>query len=170
MSEADEERNREVLLEAFTAGWQAGLAVTISNPRVLAVVESCFEMWLREAADEVDVFGLSFRGRPELPAPSPGREPLAPAPVGWKRVLAGPAAARADSAEVGRVHPAEPGVRIPTQRSATEDAQTEDAQGAAGGREPERRPSTNGRDLRRLLTRSGGRSNPKHRDVTTRDD
>lgn len=165
MSEADEERNREVLLEAFTAGWQAGLAVTISNPRVLAVVESCFEMWLREAADEVDVFGLSFRGRPELPAPSPDAEPLSPAPVGWKRVLAGPAAARADSDEVNRVRQAEPGVRIPTQRSAAEDAE-----GAANGRDPERRPGTNGRDLRRLLTRSGGRSNPKHRDATARDD
>lgn len=165
MSEAEEERNREVLLEAFTAGWQAGLAVTISNPRVLAVVESCFEMWLREAADEVDVFGLSFRGRPDLPTPSPDAEPLAPAPVGWKRVLVGPAAARADSDEVDRARPAEPGLRIPAQRSATKDAE-----GAAGAREPERRPSTNGRDLRRLLTRSGGRSNPKHRDATARDD
>lgn len=165
MSEADEERNREVLLEAFTAGWQAGLAVTISNPRVFAVVESCFEMWLREAADEVDVFGLSFRGRPDLPAPSPDAEPLPPAQVGWRRVLAGPPAARADSGEVGRVQPAEPGVRIPAQRSATEDAEA-----GPGAREPDRRPSTNGRDLRRLLTRSGGRSNPKHRDATARDD
>jgi hypothetical protein len=67
MHEAAHEREREVLLEAFLAGWQAALAVRISNPRVLAVVESCFEGWLLEAADEVEVFGLPFRRREELP-------------------------------------------------------------------------------------------------------
>ena len=69
MSHAYEDEVRQALLEAFTAGWQAGLAVTITNPRVLAVVESCFDLWLLEAADEVEVFGLSFR-RVDLPVPS----------------------------------------------------------------------------------------------------
>ncbi len=80
MSAADEAHAREVLLEAFTAGWQAALAVTISNPRVLAVVESCFEQWLCEATDEVDVLGLPFRGREDLPGPSrlPSRLPRVP--------------------------------------------------------------------------------------------
>lgn len=59
---------RELLLEAFNAGWQAALGIRISNPRVLAVMETCFEGWLLEAADEVEVFGLPFRRREELPA------------------------------------------------------------------------------------------------------
>jgi hypothetical protein len=34
---------------------------------VLAVIDSCFEEWLVEAADEVEVFGLAFRRRENLP-------------------------------------------------------------------------------------------------------
>ncbi len=60
---------RDVLLEAFTAGWQAALAVNITNPRVLAVVESCFDGWLREASGELEVLGLRFRRRRDLPRP-----------------------------------------------------------------------------------------------------
>jgi hypothetical protein len=69
MRDAERDHARELLQEAFTAGWQAALAVRITNPRVLAVVESCFEMWLEDAADEVDVLGLMFRGRDDLPRP-----------------------------------------------------------------------------------------------------
>ena len=64
------DHQREILHEAFTAGWQAALAVTITSPRVLAVVESCFELWLEEAVDETDVLGLVFRGRDDLPVPT----------------------------------------------------------------------------------------------------
>lgn len=67
MQEAAHEHERDLLLEAFLAGWQAALAVRVNHPRVLAVVESCFEDWLLEAADEVEVFGLPFRRREELP-------------------------------------------------------------------------------------------------------
>ncbi len=67
MHESAHERERTLLLEAFLAGWQAALAVKITNPRVLAIVESCFEDWLLEATDEVEVFGLPFRRREELP-------------------------------------------------------------------------------------------------------
>ena len=61
------EQDRELLVEAFRAGWQAALAIRITNPRVLAVIDSCFEEWLVEAADEVEVFGLAFRRRENLP-------------------------------------------------------------------------------------------------------
>lgn len=67
MHDAAHDRERDLLLEAFLAGWQAALAVRITHPRVLAVIESCFEEWLLEAADEVEVFGLAFRRREELP-------------------------------------------------------------------------------------------------------
>ena len=69
MSNASEERAREILLEAFTAGWQAAQAVTITNPRVLRVIENCFDLWLLEAVDEVEVLGLPFRGRADMPGP-----------------------------------------------------------------------------------------------------
>ena len=49
----------DALLEAFRAGWQAGLGVTVKSPGALAVIEGCFEMWLEEAADEVELFGWS---------------------------------------------------------------------------------------------------------------
>lgn len=62
-----DEEERELLFDAFRAGWQAALAVKITNPRVLAVLESCFEAWLVEAADEVEVLGLPFRRRDDLP-------------------------------------------------------------------------------------------------------
>jgi hypothetical protein len=75
MSHADREYARTVLLEAFTAGWQAGLAKNITNPRVLAVVEQCFDMWLSEAMDEADVLGLTFRGREDLPSLPRGGPP-----------------------------------------------------------------------------------------------
>ena len=70
MTEGPQDPRRDVLFEAFTAGWQAALAVNITNPRVLAVLESCFDMWLEEAADEKKVFGLAFLGRPDLPTPT----------------------------------------------------------------------------------------------------
>lgn len=73
MNDADVTHVRELLLESFTAGWQAALAVNISNPRVLAVVESCFELWLKEAVEETEVLGLSFRSRPDLPSPTVGQ-------------------------------------------------------------------------------------------------
>ena len=73
-------RERDVLQEAFLAGWQAALAVEITHPRVLAVVDSCFEMWLEEAGDESELFGLVFRGREDLPLPT-RRTAARPGPV-----------------------------------------------------------------------------------------
>ena len=70
MREAERVHAREMLREAFTAGWQAALAMNITSPRVLAVIESCFDQWLEEAADETDVLGLVFRGRDDLPRPA----------------------------------------------------------------------------------------------------
>ena len=70
MRDAELERERKVLKEAFTAGWQAALAVNIRDPRVLAVVDSCFELWLGEAVDDAEVLGLVFRRRYDLPAPA----------------------------------------------------------------------------------------------------
>lgn len=70
MREAERDHAREILHEAFAAGWQAALALTITNPRVLAVIESCFEEWLAESADETDVLGLMFRSRDDLPRPT----------------------------------------------------------------------------------------------------
>lgn len=69
MRDAQLEHERQVLREAFTAGWQAALGMRIRDPRVLAVVDSCFELWLQEAVDEADVLGLVFRGRYDLPSP-----------------------------------------------------------------------------------------------------
>lgn len=69
MRDAQLEHERKLLREAFTAGWQAALGVKIRDPRVLAVVDSCFELWLQEAVDEADVLGLVFRGRYDLPNP-----------------------------------------------------------------------------------------------------
>ena len=99
MHESAHERERALLLEAFQAGWQAALAVNITHPRVLAIIESCFEDWLLEATDEVEVFGLPFRRRGELPhlvrqrAPErsrveePADEPAVPEPE-WTPVAA----------------------------------------------------------------------------------
>ena len=70
MRQTHRARERELLVEAFRAGWQAALAVPITNPRVMAVVDSCFELWLEEMADEVLVLGLPFRGRADLPGSS----------------------------------------------------------------------------------------------------
>lgn len=69
MRDAEQERQRKILNEAFTAGWQAALAVHITNPGVLAVIESCFEQWLEEQVEERHVLGLSFRKRHDLPPP-----------------------------------------------------------------------------------------------------
>jgi hypothetical protein len=77
MNDADVTHVRELLLESFTAGWQAALAVNITNPRVLAVVESCFELWLKEAIEETEVLGLSFRARPDLPSPTVAADAVA---------------------------------------------------------------------------------------------
>lgn len=65
----EQERQRKILHEAFMAGWQAALAVKITSPVVLGVVESCFEMWLQEEVDERHVLGLPFRRRYDLPTP-----------------------------------------------------------------------------------------------------
>jgi hypothetical protein len=77
MKRHDEKHEREILREAFAAGWQAALGVTIKNPAVLAVIESCFEQWLIEAADETEVLGLVFRGRYDLPGSTLNGTPLA---------------------------------------------------------------------------------------------
>jgi len=60
------EEERELLLEAFLGGWQAALGRYV-NPRARAVVEACFDLWLEEAADEVEILGLPFRRRAGLP-------------------------------------------------------------------------------------------------------
>lgn len=70
MRDGDADRAREILFEAFIAGWQAGLAQRVTDPRARAVVEGCFELWLQEALDEAEVFGLVFRGREDLPPPA----------------------------------------------------------------------------------------------------
>ena len=70
MKGSNHDHARQVLREAFIAGWQAALARNITSPAVLAVVESCFDTWLEEAADAAEVFGLVFRGREDLPGPS----------------------------------------------------------------------------------------------------
>jgi hypothetical protein len=67
MKRHEEEHEREILREAFVAGWQAALGRVVTNPAVLAVIETCFEQWLIEAADEAEVLGLMFRGRYDLP-------------------------------------------------------------------------------------------------------
>lgn len=69
MTDAEMERQRKLLHEAFTAGWQAALAVKVTNPGVLAIIESCFELWLEEEVDERGVLGLPFRRRYDLPRP-----------------------------------------------------------------------------------------------------
>ena len=60
-------RKRMLLHEAFLGGWQAALGTTVTSPRVRKVVESCFELWLEDASGEVDVLGLRFRRRWDLP-------------------------------------------------------------------------------------------------------
>lgn len=70
MRESDRDRAREILLEAFVAGWQAGLARKVRDPRAMAVVEGCFDLWLAEAVDETEVLGFVFRGREDLPPPA----------------------------------------------------------------------------------------------------
>jgi len=71
-------RKRKLLHEAFVGGWQAALGVNVTNPRVLAVLESCFELWLEEATGEVDVLGLRFRRRWDLPRTKLSPEALDP--------------------------------------------------------------------------------------------
>lgn len=71
-------RKRKLLHEAFVGGWQAALGVNVTNPRVLAVLESCFELWLEEATGEVDVLGLRFRRRWDLPKTKLSPEALEP--------------------------------------------------------------------------------------------
>lgn len=69
MSDAEMDRQRKILQEAFLAGWQAALAVRVTSPGALAVVESCFDLWLEEEVDERGVLGLPFRRRYDLPRP-----------------------------------------------------------------------------------------------------
>ncbi len=70
-------RKRKLLHEAFIGGWQAALGANIRSPRVLEVVESCFELWLEDATGEVDVLGLRFRRRWDLPKTTLPPETLA---------------------------------------------------------------------------------------------
>jgi hypothetical protein len=77
MKRQDMEHEREILREAFVAGWQAALGVTVRNGAVMAVIDSCFEQWLIEAADEAEVLGLMFRGRYDLPGSVLKDTPLA---------------------------------------------------------------------------------------------
>lgn len=67
MKHRQEEHERQILHEAFLAGWQAALGVYVTGPRALAIIDTCFEQWLGEAADEAEVLGLMFRGRYDLP-------------------------------------------------------------------------------------------------------
>ena len=62
-----DDKKRELLFEAFLGGWQAALAVNITDPRVIAAVEDCYDMWLEAMADEVQVLGFTFRRRLGLP-------------------------------------------------------------------------------------------------------
>ena len=73
MTDPELDRQRRLLHEAFTAGWQAALAVKVTSPTVLAVIESCFELWLEEEVDERGVLGLPFRRRYDLPSPKRAR-------------------------------------------------------------------------------------------------
>ena len=50
------------------AGWQAALA-NVTSPAALAVIESCFDLWLREEVGR-RVLGLQFRRRYDLPKPN----------------------------------------------------------------------------------------------------
>jgi hypothetical protein len=108
---------REVLLEAFTAGWQAALAVHITNPRVLAVVESCFEGWLREATGEREVLGLRFRRRRDLPRPA--RPDVVPGTVARR------------TPQHRRTTSLESGPRVPEQRRAHDASGPSDTSGEA---------------------------------------
>jgi len=65
-----EEHQRKVLHEAFRAGWQAALARNVTSPAALAVIESCFDLWLNEEVGERRVLGLPFRRRYDLPRPN----------------------------------------------------------------------------------------------------
>lgn len=71
-------RKRQLLFEAFAGGWQAGLGMKVTNPRVLQVVEACFELWLEDATGEVDVLGLRFRRRWDLPKTALSKSALQP--------------------------------------------------------------------------------------------
>lgn len=67
MKHHEEEHVRQILREAFVAGWQAALGRYVTSPSALRIIDSCFEQWLGEAADEEEVLGLVFRGRYDLP-------------------------------------------------------------------------------------------------------
>jgi hypothetical protein len=80
MWDAELERQRKVLHEAFMAGWQAATGVRVTNPAVQTVIETCFELWLEEEVDERHVLGLPFKRRYDLPRPGRRTRPeLAPA-------------------------------------------------------------------------------------------
>jgi hypothetical protein len=155
MSNADREYARRVLLEAFTAGWQAGLAVRITNPRVMAVVESCFDMWLAEELDEADVMGLTFRARDDLPSLTHDSPPV------WVTREAERLRDETDADRGGRRGRRRAVPPIPGQRVSSENAGGR----LAGARQVQ---GVVGRDLRRLLSRPGLRSG-KRRDPAPRD-
>ena len=94
MKDSHRAHERELMVEAFRAGWQAALAVRVTHPRVLAVIDSCFEQWLEEAADEIVVLGLPFRRRDDLPA-HPASHPAAKPTGSPKPARARPAPAAA---------------------------------------------------------------------------
>ena len=90
MRKSEAEEQRELLLEAFLGGWQAALGRFVRHPRALAVVEACFDLWLEEASDEIEILGLPFRRRDGLPKRATAEElgidlhspPRPPPPVG----------------------------------------------------------------------------------------
>ena len=147
MTKAEQDQARELLFAAFAAGWQAGLAMKIRNPRVLAVVESCFDLWLKDAVDESDVLGLRFRTRQDLPGPF-GRFDHATRPMP-KAVQDRQAARAAEPAKAPAPAPAWAGLSIPTQRTPVEGPLTVQPAPAEGPP-----PAGVGRHLRRALRRS----------------
>ena len=84
---------RELLLEAFLGGWQAALGRYV-HPCARPVVEACFDLWLEETADEVDILGLAFRRRTGLPQRTAPPLPFGPPtgrPVGQEEPAVPPA-------------------------------------------------------------------------------
>jgi hypothetical protein len=139
VTDAELERQRKLLHEAFRAGWQAALAVKVTSSPALAVIESCFDLWLEEEVDERGVFGLPFRRRYDLPRPKrlrvplvrsgavdpvealARRQPARPGPVSAGSPLGGPAPV--GSSRTAPRHRVEPvGARPPVQRQSPENA------------------------------------------------
>ena len=116
------DRQRKLLHEAFVAGWQAALAVKVTSPSVLAVIESCFELWLEEEVDERGVLGLPFKRRYDLPPPKRGRAAVARSRPQEPSPETRPAAPRRT-----RARPLLVEAGPPAQRSSPENESSEDA-------------------------------------------